>query len=168
MVAKQHSAVMRPLPPPLLLSPSKYCFISPSLSGRWKQKYLSSFLLWWISGISCVVHGLWFSPVSDKLFLRSRGNHGGIVWFPMIWVKLYNKLVSLSACFSLSHGCICDCTSSPQEHDRLHQASPSLLTLSSLPDRYHHRRVKRSPLLTTLMCSWAKSYFELIHCKLNL
>lgn len=113
----------------------KICFISPSLSARWKQWYLTSLLHGWIRGINCAVHGLWFSLVSDKFIFWSRENHVGIDWSPMIWVKQHSKIVSPSACLSLSHGCICDCTSSPQDHDRLLQASLSLLTLSSLPAR---------------------------------
>lgn len=129
------------------------CFISPSLSARWKQWYLTSLLHGWIRGIKCAVHGLWFSLVSDKLIFWSRENHVGIDWSPMIWVKRHNKIVSPSACLFLSHGCICDCTSSPQEHDRLLQASLSLLTLSSLPARYQHRRLKCNSLLTILISS---------------
>lgn len=82
-----------------------------------------------------------------------KGNLVGIDWSPMIWVKRHNKIVSPSACLFLSHGCICDCTSSPQEHDRLLQASLSLLTLSSLPARYQHRRLKCNSLLTILISS---------------
>lgn len=89
----------------------------------------------------------------DKLILWSRENHGGIDWSAMIWVKQHSKIVSPSTCLSLSHGCICDCMSSPQEQDRLHQASLFLLTLSSLPDRYRHRRVKCNSLLTKLISS---------------